>query len=50
MEFALWTEKYRPHIFTSLKYNTESVPILQKLTKSNDIPHLLFYGPNGGGK
>ena len=50
MEFSLWTEKYRPHKFEDLKYNTDSIPILERLCEQNDLPHLLFYGPNGGGK
>lgn len=50
MEFSLWTEKYRPHTFDDLMYNTTNIDILKRLTETNDLPHLLFYGPNGGGK
>ena len=50
MEFSLWTEKYRPHKFKDLKYNQQNTPILERLAETNDLPHLLFYGPNGAGK
>jgi len=50
MSFALWTEKYRPATFDDFAFNKEVVPLIEELTKSDDFPHVLFYGPNGGGK
>ena len=49
-EFSLWSEKYRPKDFDSLSYNLEVIPLVQRLCATDDIPHLLFYGPNGAGK
>jgi replication factor C subunit 3/5 len=28
----------------------DTIPILEKLAESEDFPHVLFYGPSGGGK
>ena len=46
----IWTEKYRPKFFENLLGQDEIVKRVQNLTKSLNIPHLLFAGPAGTGK
>ncbi len=46
----IWTEKYRPHAFEELVGQDEIVKRVQNLTKSLNIPHLMFAGPAGTGK
>jgi replication factor C small subunit len=49
-EVSLWVEKYRP---TNLDEYVGNEHIKKKIStwiSSNDIPHLLFYGPAGTGK
>ncbi len=46
----IWTEKYRPKKFEELVGQDEIVKKVQGLTKSLNIPHLLFAGPAGTGK
>ncbi len=46
----IWTEKYRPSKFTELVGQDEIVQRVESLTKSLNIPHLLFAGPAGTGK
>lgn len=46
----LWVEKYRPMGLDNLDYNHENQSLLKKLGKCENMPHLLFYGPNGAGK
>jgi len=50
LENTIWTEKYRPHIFGELLGQDEIVKRVENLTKSLNIPHLLFAGPAGTGK
>ncbi|QEU61716.1 Rfc5 [Kluyveromyces lactis] len=48
---SLWVDKYRPKTLQSLSYNEELTNQLYSLTRQpQDLPHLLFYGPNGAGK
>lgn len=47
---VIWAEKYRPHDFENLVYNTDIEKRLRKLVDSEDFPHILFYGPSGAGK
>lgn len=49
-EFSLWSEKYRPSKFEEFTYNTDNVELIKRLCATDDLPHLLFYGPNGAGK
>ncbi|KRW99513.1 P-loop containing nucleoside triphosphate hydrolase [Pseudocohnilembus persalinus] len=46
----LWVDKYRPRNLAQLDYNDQVTELLQKLSKADDLPHLLFYGANGAGK
>jgi replication factor C subunit 3/5 len=47
----LWVEKYRPLSLKDAKsIHAETIPILEKLSDSEDFPHVLFYGPSGSGK
>jgi len=50
MASEIWTEKYRPTIFSELIGQEEIVKKVQSLTNSLNIPHLLFAGPAGTGK
>src|SRR3989344_7962436 len=50
MEFALWTEKYRPKTFAEIRGQQEIVKRVQALVEQRNIPHLLFTGPAGVGK
>lgn len=48
----LWIDKYQPRYLKDLKCNKELNSLLEKITSNSNgnIPHLLFYGPSGGGK
>ncbi len=46
----VWTEKYRPRTFEEVVGQDEVVKRVKSLTKSMNIPHLLFAGPAGTGK
>jgi replication factor C small subunit len=48
--YNIWTEKYRPSKFEEVVGQEEIVKRVQGLTKSLNIPHLLFAGPAGTGK
>ena len=47
---TIWTEKYRPHKFEDMVGQDEIIKKVQSLTRSLNIPHLLFAGPAGTGK
>lgn len=47
---SIWTEKYRPKKFEELVGQDDIIKKVQGLTKSLNIPHLLFAGPAGTGK
>src|SRR4030042_3975883 len=47
---AIWTEKYRPQKFEEVVGQDEIIKKVQSLTKTLNIPHLLFAGPAGTGK
>ncbi|VDD91600.1 unnamed protein product [Enterobius vermicularis] len=47
---ALWCDKDRPRTFTSLRYNEDIASNLSNIVKAGDFPHILVYGPSGGGK
>lgn len=46
----LWVDKYRPHTLDELELYPELTGTLRHLAASQDIPHLLFYGPSGSGR
>ena len=50
MASEIWTEKFRPSEFIELVGQDEIVKRVEALTKSLNIPHLLFAGPAGTGK
>jgi len=50
MVSEIWTEKYRPVIFSELVGQKDIVKRISSLTNSLNIPHLLFAGPAGTGK
>jgi len=50
MVSEIWTEKYRPSIFSELVGQDNIIKKVQSLTNSLNIPHLLFAGPAGTGK
>jgi replication factor C small subunit len=47
---GIWTEKYRPNIFSELVGQDNSVKRVEALTNSMNLPHMLFAGPAGTGK
>lgn len=48
---ALWADKYRPKALARLSYHDDITEQLSKLADSGaNFPHLLVYGPSGGGK
>ena len=50
LDTNIWTEKYRPKTFGEVVGQGEIIKKVQGLTKSLNIPHLLFAGPAGTGK
>ena len=50
-EPRIWVEKYRPMQFKDAELmHTDQIEMLGKLAQSDDFPHILLYGPSGGGK
>jgi replication factor C small subunit len=47
---TIWTEKYRPKKFDEVVGQDDVIKKVQNLTKSLNIPHLMFAGPAGTGK
>jgi len=47
---SLWVEKYRPVTLDTFIGNDLIKEKVERYIKTNDIPHLLFYGRAGGGK
>lgn len=47
---SIWTEKYRPKEFSEVVGQSDTIKRVESLTKSMNIPHLLFAGPAGVGK
>ncbi|MBS3085187.1 replication factor C small subunit [Candidatus Pacearchaeota archaeon] len=47
---GIWTEKYRPQVFSDLVGQDDIVKRVSSLVGSFNIPHLLFAGPAGTGK
>ena len=50
MVSEIWTEKYRPAIFSEVVGQEDIIKRVESLTNSLNIPHLLFAGPAGTGK
>ncbi|GLE10659.1 hypothetical protein PINS_up022876 [Pythium insidiosum] len=46
----LWVDKYRPTSLQELDFHPEVTKRLKNLATSDDLPHLLVYGPSGAGK
>ena len=47
---ALWLDKHRPNTLSKLTIHQDTTDRLIAIAKSDEIPHLLFYGPPGSGK
>lgn len=45
-----WVEKFRPRKLSDISSQTEVVKTLASAIQSQNLPHLLFYGPAGTGK
>lgn len=45
-----WVDKYRPKKLDDVKHQNELLKFLKNVTKTGDMPHLLFYGSPGTGK
>lgn len=50
MDYAIWTEKYRPKDFSEIKGHREIVSRVKAFVEKKNMPHLLFSGPAGVGK
>jgi hypothetical protein len=46
----LWVDKYRPKALRQLNYHVKLSERLANLGASQNITHMLFYGPDGAGK
>lgn len=46
----LWTDKYRPRDLDQMDIHKDICEKLKGVVTEGDFPHLLFYGPSGGGK
>ncbi|MDD3174851.1 MAG: replication factor C small subunit [Candidatus Nanoarchaeia archaeon] len=49
-EGAIWTEKYRPKDFSSVKGQKHIIDKVKAFVNMKNMPHLLFAGPAGIGK
>ena len=47
---SLWVDKHRPNSLNKLTCHSAITNKLVSLSKSDELPHLLFFGPNGSGK
>lgn len=47
---SLWLDKYRPNTLNKLTLHHDISAKLEALAQSEELPHLLFYGPPGAGK
>lgn len=45
-----WVEKYRPNNINDIVHHEFIIQNLKNSIKSNNLPHMLFYGPSGIGK
>ncbi|KEG14282.1 replication factor C, subunit 5 [Trypanosoma grayi] len=50
MVAMLWVDKYRPKSLEDVELYPELTDVLKRLADSQDLPHLLLYGPSGTGK
>jgi replication factor C subunit 3/5 len=46
----LWVDKYRPKNLADVELHEEPTEVMRRIGGAADMPHLLVYGPNGGGK
>eukprot|EP01096_Ripella_sp_DP13-Kostka_P014184 TRINITY_DN6322_c0_g1_i1.p1 TRINITY_DN6322_c0_g1~~TRINITY_DN6322_c0_g1_i1.p1 ORF type:complete len:425 (-),score=133.66 TRINITY_DN6322_c0_g1_i1:65-1303(-) len=49
-KMALLVDKYRPTTLEKLEIHQRINNRLKKMVEGGDMPHMLFYGPNGAGK
>lgn len=47
---SLWVDSHRPNALAKLTLHPEITEKLTALARSEELPHLLFYGPPGSGK
>jgi replication factor C subunit 3/5 len=47
---SLWVDRNRPNSLAKLSLHNDISSKLRALAESEEIPHLLFYGPPGAGK
>lgn len=47
---SLWVEKYRPRKIEDLRLPEEYMNDFKSFIKNKNLPHVLLYGPPGGGK
>ena len=49
-KMSLWVDRQRPSTLNKLTLHPEITTRLHALARSDEIPHLLVYGPSGAGK
>lgn len=45
-----WIEKYRPRKLKGIVGQSKTIETLRNAIRTNNLPHMLFYGPPGSGK
>jgi replication factor C subunit 3/5 len=50
VKMSLWVDKHRPNTLSKLILHPSITNKLVAIGNSDDLPHLLFYGPPGSGK
>ena len=50
MDYAIWTEKYRPKCFADIRGQQDIIRRVKALVEQKNLPHVLFVGPAGVGK
>ena len=46
----LWMDKYQPKKLEELTFHPNQTQLLSSLSKNDEFPHLIIYGPQGAGK
>lgn len=44
---SLFVDRHRPATLSKLTLHTDVTTKLQSLARSEELPHLMFYGPSG---
>ena len=47
---AIWVDKYRPKTINDVVFSGDQKQDFIRYVETREIPHLVLYGPPGGGK